>query len=225
MWPATAGNNNTSSILGQCLKNCFSQNCSLTTLDFTCVNHQLTNGFGNKYVPWTSTQVSCICTGLCVNTTVVTLDISGCYIDAEACEAVCRMLSQNTTLQHLLLNPVHLEKQEAIAIIDSCIANATLELLSLVQWPPKKKGLLCLTETEKDPFSFSEDQDVLLNIDKLQQQKAKPHLRIYWLVTILYTMEYWYNIAFLQNRRWDEYKGVEGKAFSVYSLKGIFFNF
>ena len=70
---------------------------------------------------------------LCANTTLVTLDICGCEIDTEACPAVCGMLSQNATLQNFFLNPVSLEKQEAIAMIDSCRANATLELLSLVQ--------------------------------------------------------------------------------------------
>ena len=82
------------------------------------------------YVSWSSTQVSSICTGLCTNTTVVTLDISGCYIDTEACHSVCNMLSQNTTLKHLFLNPVNLEKQEAIALINSSRANDTVELLS-----------------------------------------------------------------------------------------------
>ena len=70
----------TSNTLGQCLKNCLTCNHSLNIMDFT-----LQIPFGsNYYVSWSSTQVSSICTGLCTNTTVVTLDISGCYIDTEA---------------------------------------------------------------------------------------------------------------------------------------------
>ena len=186
VWPA-AGKNDTSSISGNCLKDCFTLNHSLRILDFTYAYYELTNHFGNKYVPWSSTQVCSICTGLCANNTVVTLDISGCYIDTEAGSAVCGMLSQNTTLQHLFLNPVHLEKPEAITMIDSCRANATLELLSLVQWPPKKKNSLRLTDEEKDPFDFSAYkgiEDMLLQVQKLRQQKAKPLLSIYWLVNV-----------------------------------------
>ena len=96
-----------------------------------------------------------ICTGLCANTTVVTLDISGCYIDTEACHAVCGMLSQNTTLQHLFLNPVQLDKQEAITMIESCRDNDTLELLSLVQWPPST-----CDDEGKDPFQYLCDPEI-----------------------------------------------------------------
>ena len=125
-----------------------------------------------------------ICTGLCANTTVVTLDISGCYIDTEACHAVCGMLSQNTTLQHLFLNPVQLDKQEAITMIESCRDNDTLELLSLVQWPPKiypDDG-----DERKNPFQYSCDPEykhVLLKIQKLRQERDKPLLNVYWLVS------------------------------------------
>jgi len=184
-WPA-AGKSGTSNILGQHLENCFTLNHSLRILDFTYGYYELTIGFGNKYVSWSSTQVISICAGLCVNTTVVTLDISGCYIDTKAGSAVCGMLSKNKTLQHLLLNPVHLEKQEAIAMIGSCRANSTLEVLSLVQWPPKKRNSLRLADEEKDPFHFSADQgieNVLQQVQKLRQEKYKPLLNVYWLVT------------------------------------------
>ena len=184
VWPA-ASKNDTSSILGNCLKNCFTLNHTLRILDFTYGYYELTNRFGNKYVPWSSIQVCSICTGLCANTTVVTLDISGCYIDTDACHAVCGVLSQNTTLQHLFLNPVHLGKEEAITMIDSCRDNATLELLSLVQWPPKKRNSLRLTDDEKDPFHFSTNQeieDMLLQVQKFREQNTKPLLNIYWLV-------------------------------------------
>ena len=182
VWPAAGKNGSSTSSI---LENCFTLNHSLRILDFTYVYYELTNHFGNKYVPWSSTQVCSICTGLCANTTVVTLDISGCYINTEACHAVCGMLSQNTTLQHLFLNPVHLEKQEAITMIESCRDNTTLELLSLVQWPPKKRDSLRLTDEEKDPFHFSTDQeieDMLLRVQTLREQKTKPLLNIYWLV-------------------------------------------
>ena len=158
-WPSEVG---TSNALGQCLKECLTLNHSLNIMDFTSLIH-----LSPLYILWSSTQVSSICTGLCTNTTVVTLDISGCYIDTEACHSVCGMLSQNTTLKHLCLNPVHLEKQDAIAMIDSSRTNNTLELLSLVQWPPKL------------PFQYSHDPEITHILQQIQ-----PHLNVYWLVTI-----------------------------------------
>ena len=155
----------TSSTLGQSLKNCLTHNHSLNILDITLY-----------FLPpssWSSTQVSSICTGLCTNTTVVTLHISGCYIDTEACQSVCDMLSQNTTLKHLFLNPVQLEKQEAIALINSGRAHDTLELLSLVQWPPR------ILDEGKDPFQYMCDPEITHILQQIQ-----PHLNVYWLVTI-----------------------------------------
>ena len=166
-WPNVVSN---SSILGQSLNQCLTSNHLLNIVDFTNET---------KYVSWSSTQVVSVCTGLRANTTVVTLDISGCAIDTKACHAICEMLSQNTTLQHLFLNPVNLEKQEAIAIIDSCRVNVTLELLSLVHWPPKIN--------EQNPFPYlcnSEINQVLQKIHSLREEKNEPHLRIYWLVAI-----------------------------------------
>ena len=174
-WPGETGASN---ILGQCLEKCLTLNHSLNTVDFTSSNCLLQI----FHVSWSSTQVCSICTGLCANTTVVTLDISGCYIDTEACHAVCGMLSQNTTLQHLFLNPVQLDKQEAITMIESCRDNTTLELLSLVQWPPKiypdDDG-----DERKNPFQYSCDPEykhVLLKIQKLRQERDKPLLNVYW---------------------------------------------
>ena len=69
------------------------------------------------------------------------------------------MLLHNTTLQHLFLNPVRLDKQEAIAIIENCIDNATLELLSLVQWPLKKLSGYP-SHAKKNPFIFSAAQEI-----------------------------------------------------------------
>ena len=152
--------------LGQCLKNCLTHNHLLNIMDFTTSPR-----YGVYcYVSWSSTQVSSICTGLCTNTTVVTLDISGCYMDTEACHSVCDILSRNTTLKHLFLNPVHLEKQEAIALINSGRANDTLELLSLVQWPPLMG---------KNPFQYMCDPEITHILQQIQ-----PHLNVYWLVTI-----------------------------------------
>ena len=78
MWPKNIGG--ASNNLGQCLENCLTQNSSLASIDFTW--------YHGKCISWSSAQVSCICSGLCANTTVVTLDISGCYIDSAACDAV-----------------------------------------------------------------------------------------------------------------------------------------
>ena len=168
-----------SNALGQRLEKFLTLNYSLNIVDFNRIYFS-----PNKCISWSSAQVSSICTGLCVNTTVVTLDISGCHIDTEACHVVCGMLSQNTTLKHLFLNPVHLEKQEAVAIIDSCGANTTLELLSLVQWPAK---IYVYDAKGKDPFQYSCDpeiKNVLLKILKLRedQENSKPVLNVIWLV-------------------------------------------
>ena len=168
-WPNVAGASNT---LGQCVKKCITFKQSVNILDFTSLY-----SLPPSCVLWSSTQVSSICTGLCTNTTLVTLDITGCYIDTEACRDVCNMLSQNKSLQHLFLNPVHLEKQEAIAMIDSCRANDTLELLSLVQWPPK---YLPINVTGKNPFQFSRDPVIMLILEQTQS-----HLKVYWLVSTI----------------------------------------
>ena len=176
-WPNETAASNT---LGQCLKKCLILNHSLNVVDFTSSHHTIQH----LYVSWSPTQVSSICTGLCTNTTVVTLDISGCYIDTDAYHAVCGMLSQNTTLQHLFLNPVHLERKQAILMIDSCRANATLEVLSLVQWTAKTSEIW---SKGKDPFQYSCDPEinhVLLKIQKLRQDKDEPLLSVYWLVAI-----------------------------------------
>ena len=175
VWPSRAGASYT---LGQCLEKCLTFNRSLNIMDFTSSHHFLPV----LHVSWSSTQVCSICTGLCANTTVVTLDITGCYIDTEACHAICGMLSRNTTLQHLFLNPVQLEKQEAIAMIESCRENDTLEQLSLVQWPRSAKTWSGV----KDSFQYSCDpeiNDVLLKIQKLRQKKDKTLLNVYWLVS------------------------------------------
>ena len=128
-------------------------------------------------VLWSSTQVSSICTGLCANTTLVTLDISGCYIDTKACRDVCNMLSQNKSLQNLFLNPVPLKKQEAVAMIDSCRANDTLQLLSLVQWPQE---ILLDDKMGKDPIQYSSDPEIMIILKQTQS-----HLKVYWLVSTI----------------------------------------
>ena len=174
-WPDKTGTSNT---LGQCFNNCLHHNRSLKVIDF---NDALSMLRPPLYITWSSTQVNSVCAGLCANTTLATLDISGCYIDNEACRAVCGMFSQNATLQHLFLNPVHLEKQEAIAMIDGCKTNNTLKLLSLVQWPLKK----LLLSQGNNPFQFYTDEDVgfaIQQMQKLRKQRNKPILHIYWSV-------------------------------------------
>ena len=176
IWLDKTGTFNT---LGQCLNNCLTLNHTLKVIDF---NDPLSMLRPPLYIPWSSSQVISICHGLCaLNTTVVTLDISGCYIDAKACDIICSMLTKNTILQHLFLNPTYLEKQGAIDIINSCMHNTTLKLLSLIQWPLKK----LLHDQGKDPFQFSTDKDVELAVQQIKntrQQKNKPILQIYWLV-------------------------------------------
>ena len=201
VWPSKAGASNT---LGQCLERCLTLNHSLNIVDFTSSHFVIPIG----YVSWSSTQVCSICTGLCANTTVVTLDISGCYIDTEACHAVCGMLSQNTTLQELFLNPVHLEKQEAITMIESCRDNTTLELLLLVQWPPKGWS----------SFQYSCDpqiKHVLLKIQKLRQERDKPLLNVYWLVSFHCIDVLLSNIVYMYRKR-DEYLRIKKQMFSLW---------
>ena len=189
IWPKNIGG--ASDSLGQCLENCLTHNSSLASVDFTW--------YHGKCISWSSAQVSCICTGLCANTTVVTLDISGCHIDTEACQAVCGMLSQNTTLKHLFLNPVHLEKQEAVAMINSCRANATLELLSLVLW-------------SRGEFQFSSDEDVKLALQDNQQNQTKL-FDVYWLVGIAMCICCETHILFIRNI--DEYRRIKNKIYAA----------
>ena len=183
VWP---NETSTSNVTGQCLETCLTLNHSLNIVDFNSSSYTIPP----LYISWSSTQVCSICTGLCANTTVVTLDISGCYLDTEACNAVCGMLSHNTTLQHLFLNPVHLEKLEAIAMIDSCRANATLELLSLVKWSSKIWSNFQGKEYSCDP----EINCVLLKIQKLRQEKNEPLLNVYWLVAIYIVLMCFYSV-------------------------------
>ena len=160
-WPKSTGSSNK---LDQCLGECLATNRSLVTIDFVC--------FSDKHVTWSPAQVGCICKGLRDNTTMVTLDISGCSIDGGASDTVSTMLSSNISLRHLFLNPLHMEKSDAIVIISSCRTNTALELLSLVQWPHKK-------------FHFKADEeivDALFKVQESRQAKHKPSLRIHWLV-------------------------------------------
>ena len=84
-------------------------------------------------------------------------------------------------------------------MIDSCRANATLELLSLVQWPPKISQTWSNIEV-KDPFQYSCDPQinhVLLKIQKLRQEKDKPLLSVYWLVAIYIVLMCCYLILYV----------------------------
>ena len=160
-WPKTVDSCNT---LGQCLKECLTSNQSLMSIDFAY--------YSDKYVAWLSTQVGMICAGLHFNTALVTLDISGCSVDGAASDAVCEMLSLNTSLTHFFINPVDLQKPDAIAMIEGCKGNVTLEILSLVQWPGGK-------------YEFSTDEEIehtLQVVGKSRQVNNKKFLQVYWLV-------------------------------------------
>ena len=175
LWPSK---NIASNAPGWTLENCFTQNHSLNIIDFTnSVSFLSWQPFKLPVCTlWSSAQVSSICAGLHANITLVTLDISGCYIDTEACDAVCGILSENKTLQHLFLNPVHLEKQQAIDMIGRCNGNRSLKLLSLVQWSAN----LPVHEQLENPLSH--DPDALLMIQNIQQENDQLPLQIYWLV-------------------------------------------
>jgi len=151
--------------VGHWLKKCFMSNQSLTTVDFTGYPASL-----DRYILWSSSQVCSICTGLQSNNTLVTLDVTGCYIDKTASDAVCVMLSLNTSLQHLFLNPIHMEKPEAIAIINSCNINTKLMVLSLVK-------------SMKSKFPFATDQEVnngLTLVQNYRQSRKMPSLNVIW---------------------------------------------
>ena len=166
-WPKSASSSNK---LGQCLGQCLTDNKSLVTIDFAC--------FPDKHVTWSPTQVGSICAGLCNNITMVTLDISGCSIDSTASYAVNTMLSSNKSLQNFFLNPLHMDKSDAVIIISSCKINTTLELLSLVQWPEKK-------------FEFKTDEeitDMVFQVHQSWEGKSRPSLKIYWLVGHLFSL-------------------------------------
>ena len=191
-WPGPFG---TSHKLGQDLGKCLAVNQTLTIIDFTSFPHQ--NPI--EYVQWSSEHVCCICTGLQSNNSLVTLDISGCYIDKTASDAVCVMLSVNTSLKHLFLNPVHLEKLEAIAIFNSCVSNTTLELLTLFWLPGRKSSISpwsLVHQSDMDmqsktipfwgpqkEFLFTKDKEIGVLLDCVQrcrQEKKQPSLSILW---------------------------------------------
>ena len=160
-WPKSTSGSNT---LGQCLSHCLTVNKSLVTIDFAC--------FPDKHVTWSPVQVSSICIGLRDNITMVTLDISGCSVDNTASDAISTMLLSNSSLKHFFLNPLDMDKSDAIIIIEGLQINMTLELLSLVQWPEKT-------------FDFIDDEEiieVLSRVHRLRESMKCPALKIYWLV-------------------------------------------
>jgi len=168
LWP----NSSDASTIGQCLENFLSLNQSLTIVDFTSSGYDIVI----NHILWSSVQVTFACTGLQSNSTIVTLDISGCNIDKTAGDSVCAMLSLNTSLRHLFLNPVHMEKSLAAAVMESCNKNTTLQLLSLVHWPDK-----VIFEASK--FSYSDDEgiaSVLEQVRKSRQDNSHPALNIIW---------------------------------------------
>jgi len=192
-WP---GPLDTSHTLGESLGRCLASNKTLTVVDFTSF------GFYDpmENLQWSSEHVCCIFTGLQSNNTLVTLDISGCYIDKAASDAICVMLSNsNTSLKHLFLNPVHLEKVQAIAVFNSCINNNTLELLTLVCLPGGKLAHVPWSwgnpselklQSHEQPtwpaesiFSFAKDSEVIALLSKVQkfrQDTNQPSLGVLW---------------------------------------------
>ncbi|XP_065907269.1 NACHT, LRR and PYD domains-containing protein 12-like [Dysidea avara] len=175
-------------MLGQCLGKCLASNQSLTVIDFTSSEYKQPI----DYVRWSSEHVCCICTGLQSNNSLVTLDISGCCIDKAASDAVCDMLLANTSLKHLFLNPNHMEKPEAIKILNGCNNNTTLKLLALFWlsgW--QSPYLLPATWSPFDDsfwsppkgFTFINDRDVVFimeQVQKCRQNRKQPPLRILW---------------------------------------------
>ena len=160
-WPKSTSGSDT---LGQCLSHCLTVNKSLVTIDFAC--------FSDKHVTWSPVQVGSICIGLHNNITMATLDISGCSVDNMAGDAISTMLLSNSSLKHFFLNPLDMDKSDAITIIKSLQTNVTLELLSLVHWPDKM-------------FNFKESEEiteVLIQVHQLRESQGYPPLKIYWLV-------------------------------------------
>ena len=112
------------------------------------------------------------------------------------------MLSHNKTLKHFFLNPIHLEMQDAIDVIDSCRTNNTLELLSLVQWPPK------FDDKRRDPFHYLHDPEITHILQQIQ-----PCLNVYWLVYTYYC-SYKSMCCYLLYREYDEYEKIKEKILS-----------
>lgn len=155
-WPEST---NCSNAIGKCLEQCLRVNCSLTRIELV--------GHTDKHVKWSSIQVSTIFNALQANSTLVTLDISGCIIDKGVCLTICVTLFLNTALKHLFLNPIQMEKTDAVAIIGRC---KTLEILSLVKWP-------------KNKFSFSASEEIMVTLKQVQkshQTNNLPILNVVW---------------------------------------------
>ena len=166
--------------------NCLKSNQSLKAIDFTSLysvegNYAISHSKPLNILK-SSSQVCSICTGLQSNSTLALLDICGCYIDKTASKAVCVMLKLNKSLKYLFLDPSHMEKLEALAIIHGCNANFTLEVLSLCYWPDTQR---VIKRPEDSVFSFAHDEEIKVAMNTLQlNQKI---LKIIWLVFIVYT--------------------------------------
>jgi len=170
VWCMSVVNSNCTVKFAQSLEKCFQTNQSLTFIDF--FGHSWSGDKLRYSKVWSSLQVCSFCTIIQYNKTLVTLDITGCYIDERASDAVRVMLSLNTSLQHLFLNPTHMEKLEAVAIFGNCKANTTLKLLS-VMWV-------------HDEFVYATDQDIIHILGQVQvirENKRKPMLKVIWLVS------------------------------------------
>jgi len=185
VWPSSL---NTTHTLGQSLGKCLKSNHSLIMMDFTSSEYKQPI----EHVQWSSEDLCYICKGLQSNKSLVTLDISGCYIDGTASDAVCIMLSMNKSLKHLFLNPIHMEKTEAVAILTGCLNNTTLKLLTLFWLSGRQSPYLppepWTTSDEsfwspQRSFMFINDDEVVSTLEKVQkcrQDNKQPLLIILW---------------------------------------------
>jgi len=135
----------------------------------------------NKNAMWSPSQVCAFCTALKSNNVLVALDITGCYINKKASDAVCAMISINVSLQSLFLNPIHMEEPEAVNIVKTCNnQNNILELLSLYQCPA-----VCEDMWTEEVFEYAntfEMNRILYEMQESRQRKNIRALNIIWLV-------------------------------------------
>ena len=114
---------------------------------------------------------------------------------------MCTMLSQNTSLKHLFLNPVHLMKPEAVTIFQSCVSNTTLELLTLFWLPGRQppflncwvvissstKYTVCIPlRSPHTELSFAEDKEIIAALEwvkKCRQEQTQSSVTILWYAT------------------------------------------
>ena len=182
-WPTSVGSSTRR--FEKKFKTCLETNRSLMRIDFSedipllpdC--SAVVNRYrSNVNAMWSSSIVCGFCTAIKSNNTLITLDITGCYIDKTASDAVCAMLSLNASLRGLFLNPIHMEETEAVAIVTNCNNNnTTLELLSLYQCPAVGENMW----TEKT-FEYAHTIQMGNMLYQLQESRQSKNLTVIWLV-------------------------------------------